>query len=81
MGPPQDHSRHFRVLAKGPLAVKDYRSFPRSLADMMSARKVISLMTPDNACYQVPADIADNGITDNTVEVLGPRVESLGFRV
>jgi len=30
-----------------------YRSFPRALADMISARKVISR-------YQVPADIADN---------------------
>jgi len=32
-------------LAKGPLALKDYRSFPRALADMRSARKVISLIT------------------------------------
>jgi len=27
------------------LALKDYRSFPRALADMLSARKVISLIT------------------------------------
>ena len=30
---------------QGPLALKDYRSFPRALADMLSARKVISLIT------------------------------------
>ena len=76
MGPPQDNSRHFRVLAKGPLAVKDYRSFPRSLADVTSAQKVISLLTPDNTYHQVPADIADNSITDNTT-----LVEGLGFGV
>ena len=33
------------VLAKGPLALKDYRSFPRALAHMISARKVISMIT------------------------------------
>ena len=33
---------------------------------MISAGKVRSLKTPDNACYQVPADIADDKITDNT---------------
>ena len=33
-----------RVLAKGPLALKDYSSFPRAQADMTSARKVISLI-------------------------------------
>ena len=27
---------------------------------------MISLTTPDNAYYQVPADIADSEITDNT---------------
>ena len=36
---------------------------------MISARKVISLIIPDNAFYQVPADIldiADDNITDHT---------------
>ena len=37
MGPSQDHFRHFRVLAKGPLALKDCKSLPRALADMISA--------------------------------------------
>jgi len=36
------------------------------MGDMISARKVISLKTPDNAYYQVPAHVADNKITDNT---------------
>ena len=42
--PPQDHLRYFRVLAKGPLALKDYRNFPRALANLVSARKVICLI-------------------------------------
>ena len=39
---------------------------PRALADIISARKVASLITPDNAYHMIPADIADNKITDNT---------------
>ena len=31
---------------QGALALTDYRSFPRTLADILSARKVISLITP-----------------------------------
>ena len=41
-------------------------AMPPRRADMISARKVISLITPDNAYYQVPADIADKTINDNT---------------
>jgi hypothetical protein len=33
---------------------------------MISARKVISLIAPDNAYYQILADIADYRITDET---------------
>ena len=40
---------------------------------MISARKVMSLMTPDKACYQVPADAADNKMTDNTNTTLHVR--------
>ena len=34
----------------------------RALADWISARKVISPITPDDANYQVPADIADESL-------------------
>ena len=38
----------------------------RALADVISARKVMRLITPGNAYYQFPAGLADNKITDNT---------------
>ena len=51
----------------------------RALADMISARKVISLITPDNAYYQVPADIADNTLTDNTTLPQALEQDELSF--
>jgi len=33
---------------------------------MIPAQKVIRLITPDNAYYQVPAEIADIKFTDDT---------------
>jgi hypothetical protein len=59
----QGGRRGHRVLAKGSLALKDCKSFPRALADMIPSRKVISLMTPDNAYYQAPLQNAAVKIT------------------
>ena len=55
-GIPATHT--FQGPSKGACGLdKDYGSFCRALADTISARKVISLMKPDDAYYQVPADI------------------------
>ena len=43
-----------------PLAINDFRSFPRALADISPEGD-----KPDSMTYQVQAAIADNSITDN----------------
>ena len=41
--------------------------------DMIPARTMISLITPGDAYYQVPANIADNKISDNnTLQFYSP---------